>query len=283
MNYTDTFQNSQCVMLVFMAIIMTEMIMDDDEEVIITLRRIRESNDLSQLNTAAVNESTLTRLLSVICSTSVEALMELENPRKQAGEGRDAILELGSGDDAVATQQQRQRRVTQYDWERARDAVWKDYMRPDPIFNDRQFERIFRITRSVMQELRIILGNQDDFFTDKLCFVTGKRTISPDVKILFALKQLAYGISPHAFLDYFQMGETTARKCVIRFAAAVTSSEDLVHRFFRPMSKTDAQNICKLHRLQHGIEGMVGSLDCMAWFRLLLPFVAVIPGTDRRM
>jgi hypothetical protein len=56
-------------------------------------------------------------------------------------------------DDAVATQQPRQRRVTQCDWERARDAVWKDYMRPDPIFNDRQFERIFRITRSVMQEL----------------------------------------------------------------------------------------------------------------------------------
>jgi hypothetical protein len=241
-------------MLVFMAIIMTEMIMDDDEEVIVTLRRIQEANDLSHLDTAAVNESTLTQLLSVICSNAVEALTELENPRNRAGEDRDAITELGGDDDAVAIQQPRQRRVTQYDWERARDAVWKDYMRPDPIFNDRQFERIFRITRSVMQELRIILGNQDDFFTDKLCFVTGKRTISPDVKILFALKQLAYGIYPHAFLDYFQMGETTARKCVIRFAAAVTSSEAAAIR--EPVT-----------------------LGTAAWFRLLLPFAAVILGT----
>jgi hypothetical protein len=57
-----------------------------------------------------------------------------------------------------------------------------------------------------MEELRTILGNLDDFFSKKHCVVTGKWTISPDAKILFALKQLAYGISPHAFLDYFQMG-----------------------------------------------------------------------------
>jgi hypothetical protein len=57
-----------------------------------------------------------------------------------------------------------------------------------------------------MEELRLILENMDDFFNGKVCVVTGQKLICPNVKILCALKQLAYGISPHAFLDYFQMG-----------------------------------------------------------------------------
>jgi hypothetical protein len=72
----------------------------------------------------------------------------------------------------------------------------------------------------------------------------GKRTICPDVKILLALKDIAYGTTPHAFLDYFQMGETTARQCLIRFVAAVSNCGDLQQRFFRQMTRSDAKNLC---------------------------------------
>jgi hypothetical protein len=44
-----------------------------------------------------------------------------------------------------------------------------------PTFDDHQFERMFRITKTVMQELRQSLGKEDDFFTEKLCRVTGKK------------------------------------------------------------------------------------------------------------
>jgi hypothetical protein len=114
-----------------------------------------------------------------------------------------------------------------------------------------------------MQELRDFLGNEDDFFTEKLCRVTGKKTICPDVKIMMALKILAYGTTPHAFLDYFQMGESTARQCLIRFANAISNCDELKQRLFRPMTRSDAKNVCQLHKEQHGIDGMIGLLDCM--------------------
>jgi hypothetical protein len=114
-----------------------------------------------------------------------------------------------------------------------------------------------------MQELRQHLGIEDDFFTDKICAVTGKRTICPDVKILLAIKVLAYGTTPFAFLDYFQMGVTTAQDCVRNFAYAVSNCNNFKQRFFRPMTRTDAKNVCNLHKEQHGIDGMIGSLDCM--------------------
>jgi hypothetical protein len=43
---------------------------------------------------------------------------------------------------------------SKWQWECPRDALFEDYMSPNPtIFNDHQFERIFRITLTVMQEL----------------------------------------------------------------------------------------------------------------------------------
>jgi hypothetical protein len=87
-----------------------------------------------------------------------------------------------------------------------------------PTFNDRQFKQM-------MQELRQHVGNEDDFFTEKLCSVTGKKTICRDVKILITLKTITYGTMPHAFLDYFQVGKTMARQCVIQFAVAISKLE----------------------------------------------------------
>jgi hypothetical protein len=195
----------------------------------------------------------LRSLISVIINRAFDSLSESENTTNKR-----TRRSIDNEDE-----QPPKRRSSRWDWERARSAVLKDYMGPQPIFDDRQFERMFRISRTVMQELRLILGKTDDFFTEKICVVRGTKTICPDVKILFALKQLAYGISPQAFLDYFQMGETTARKCLIHFAAAVNGSDELTHRFFRPMTRSDAINVCKLHKNQHGVDGMVGSLDCM--------------------
>jgi hypothetical protein len=204
-----------------------------------------------------ISESSLMQIMSLVVDESCTALSAYDRKRSTT-DRRDEndISEQGNP-------QPKRRSVSKWDWNRARQCVYDDYMRPDPIFKDRQFERTFRITRSVMQQISLTLGNMDDFFTDKICVVTGKKTICPNVKILCALKQLAYGISPHAFLDYFQMGESTARACLLRFAQCITTSDELLQRFFRPMNRTDAQNVCQLHKDVHGIDGMVGSLDCM--------------------
>jgi hypothetical protein len=60
-------------------------------------------------------------------------------------------LLLPGNDDSSSDDGSRKRRVTGSDWDRARQSVDTDYMGPMPTFNDRQFERVFRVTRSIAQ------------------------------------------------------------------------------------------------------------------------------------
>jgi hypothetical protein len=147
--------------------------------------------------------ATLTLILATLASNdeSLEAETEIE----------DRVME------ALAESRRRQeprakRMYIKWDWDRARQSVDQDYMRDVPRFQDRQFERVFRVTRSVADCLLAAAAQHDPFFTERTD-ATFRRVICPKVKLLMALKQLAYGVSPSAFRDYFQMGETTGRAC----------------------------------------------------------------------
>jgi hypothetical protein len=58
------------------------------------------------------------------------------------------------------------------------------------------------------------------------------------------------------------MGESTAMASVKHFIKAVHSSKELCGDFFHPMSPADAKRVEEMHHKQHGVQGMVGSLDC---------------------
>ena len=146
--------------------------------------------------------------------------------------------------------------------DRARQCVDEDYLGDVPRFPDRQFERVFRVTRSIADRLLQCAAHCDAFFTERFD-AANKRGICPKVKLLMALKQLAYGVSPSAFQDYFQMGETTGRECLKRFAVAVSTCADLRDVYRRKMSRADAERVSNMHYEQHGVHGMLGSLDCM--------------------
>jgi hypothetical protein len=77
------------------------------------------------------------------------------------------------------------------------------------------------------------------------------------------LKQLAFGVSPSAFQDYFQMGKTTARDCLKKLCRAIVSSEELRSVFMRDMTRADAKRVTQVHLDEHGVDGKIGSLDCM--------------------
>jgi len=159
-----------------------------------------------------------------------------------------------------------ERNGNQMGWDQARHCVAQDYTGPKPIFNDRQFERIYRISRSVFDQLRTVAGHADPFFRDLYHNKSGKRTICPTAKLLYGLKLLAYGVSSSAFCDYFQMGETTGRLCLKKLVAVVSGSETLRIQFFRKMTRGDARKASELHFQCYGVEGMLGTLDCMHIF-----------------
>ena len=77
------------------------------------------------------------------------------------------------------------------------------------------------------------------------------------------LKLVGYGCTPSAFMDYFQMGETTARQCLLRLCTILSSHPDFTSIYLRTMSRSDAKKVSQLHKEQHGVSGMIGCLDCM--------------------
>ena len=154
------------------------------------------------------------------------------------------------------------RNCIEYDRERARRTVDDDYLGIYPTFNDRQFERVFRVTRQIAELIFQTCTNNDGFFTDSKD-ATKRRSICPKVKVLMGLKLLAYGVSPSAFVDYFQMGISTGRECLKHLCFVISTDEELQEKYFRQMNRSDAMRVSDLHLEKHGVEGMLGSLDCM--------------------
>ena len=149
------------------------------------------------------------------------------------------------------------KKYTRYDRERAHRCVMQDYLGPMPIFDDRQFEHFFRISRGIYETIRCICCSADCFFTaGKDC--TGRYAISTDVKILAALKRMAYGVSASAFRDYFQMGESTAELCCEKVAHIISHCDELRSKFLRRMTRADARRVSSLHEQIHGFLGMQG-------------------------
>ncbi len=157
------------------------------------------------------------------------------------------------------TQTNKRQRVN-YDHERARVCVQDDWMGPVPRFSDKSFERTFRITRSMVETLVNHLAKRDSFWRKTVCRA-GKPTICPYVKFLMGMKMICYGVSGNAFIDYFQMGESTTRRCVSLLTKGIVCCRPLANQYLRRPSKTDARNIVSMHERVHKIPGMMGSLD----------------------
>jgi len=164
--------------------------------------------------------------------------------------------------DADGNEQPKKKKYVRYNRERANQCVMQDYLGPNPTFDDRQFERVFCITRQMYERIRRICCTTDSLFTTGVdC--TGHHAIYTDVKILAALKKMAYGVSSSAFIDYFQMGELMAELCCKKVAHAISHCRELWERYLRIPTREDARRISLLHQLVHGVVGMLRSLDCM--------------------
>ena len=133
------------------------------------------------------------------------------------------------------TQQNRQikkRRKIMWNWNRAEQNVEADYMGASPLFDDRQFVRCFRITRAMADKILTECASQNGFFRSSIN-ATGSATI---VKLLVALKILAYGVSPSAFQDYFQMGISTMLNAVKQLTIVLTSNNALKDEYLCDMT-----------------------------------------------
>jgi hypothetical protein len=88
-----------------------------------------------------------------------------------------------------------------------------------------------------------------------------QKSIDPYVQFLAAQKMICYGVSVSAFRDYFQMGESTGQLCVSMLCHHIVECDHISSYYLGFPTKQDARNITSLQKRQHGIDGMMGSLD----------------------
>ena len=172
------------------------------------------------------------------------------------------------GDDVGKIDHRKLSRKSKTKWRHA-DALYcikRDYLGDPldaltPLMTEKQFVLHFRITRSRFQRLMNDIVSADIHFYKQAKAGDGSVGASLEAKLLLPLKCLAYGVPPHTFQDYFQMSQTLARDCCINFDRTVK----LLYQseYLRTPTEEDLKSLLKLHRHQHGTDGMFGSLDCM--------------------
>ena len=148
-----------------------------------------------------------------------------------------------------------------YKHERALGCILEDYLCPQPLFDGREFETMFRISRGRFQCLmEDFKKSENDFYSGAPdCF--GHKVASLQARLLLPLKCMAYGVPPHCFRDYFQMSKTLAKDCCNNFHETINKL--YTDEYLRAPTAADLKAITRLHKAVHGLPGMLGSLDCM--------------------
>jgi hypothetical protein len=103
----------------------------------------------------------------------------------------------------------RKRKTVSYDRGRVYKCMMSDWLGTVPQFDDKQFERTFRIKRSLVHYSIRNLARYDSFWTQSWDAMN-RLSILPFVKFLAGMRWISYGVSFSAFQDYFQMGKSTA-------------------------------------------------------------------------
>ncbi len=154
----------------------------------------------------------------------------------------------------------RRRRSSRFRHKRAEQAIHEDYFAPIPVFNVRQYERIFRVSKSIDKFLLCKLMSLDDTTLVHLLWCSW---------LLNSLHMVAPLVPFRT--SYIQMSITTARMCHLKFCRIVSTDVQLQSVFARPVLSSDARRVSAIHEEQHVVAGMVGSLDCVHVFRKNCP------------
>jgi Plant transposon protein len=129
-----------------------------------------------------------------------------------------------------------------------------------PIF-EADFERRFRMPRSVYELLREGLVETDRYFTQRRDAV-GKLGASTDQKMVCALRQLAYGVPADAVCEYVRLSESTASESLHRVCAGIRKRFE-GEWLRRP--NAEEISIIERHYATLGFPGCIGCVDVASW------------------
>ena len=106
---------------------------------------------------------------------------------------------------------------TVYKYAEALGCINRDYLGPNPKFDGREFNTMFRISTSRFQSIMEDVHHSCDPFYTVNTDAFERESMSVEAKLLLPLKTMAYGVPSHTFRDYFQMSATQAKTCYHKF------------------------------------------------------------------
>jgi len=109
-----------------------------------------------------------------------------------------------------------QRRHIERDRGAARDRLMSDYFIENPVFNDNQFRRRYRMRRQLFLHIAQTLSNWSPYFTER-CDAFGKVGFSPLHKCIVAMRMLAYGTPTDMWDENLRIAESTTIECMNNF------------------------------------------------------------------
>ena len=138
--------------------------------------------------------------------------------------------------------------------------IHRHWLSLTPLFDDRQFESFFRITRGHFEVLMQELPKHYKNFEKEVCI----GFINSQVRLMAALKHLAYGSFYNSDSPYFEMSENAIRVGTEIFCKSILASS-LKDKYLRPMTREGARKVELLHWKKFEARGCIGGLDCMHW------------------
>lgn len=155
----------------------------------------------------------------------------------------------------------KKRKFIERDREAANDRLIEDYFSDQPLYEDIQFRRRFRMRKHVFLRIVNTLSEHDTFF-QQCPNASGRLGASALQKCTAAIRMLAYGTSADQVDEYLKLGASTAKQCLTHFVDGIVANFSSIY-----LRKPTAEDV---HRLllegeRRGFPGMLGSIDCMHW------------------
>jgi Plant transposon protein len=185
------------------------------------------------------------------------AIAAQEQEQQDDGEGPDIFW----ANDVVDHRSNPRGRRRVFDSQGAYDNIMRDHLGPDPLFGA-DVLLFFRMSRERIEVIIQSLGNSgNSFYGTFRSDRHGKRGASIEAKVLIAIRTLAYGVASYCFCDYFSMSKTSALDCCRMFNKNIPKI--FGDEYMRVPTAADLGAVVALHKRVHGVDGMLGSLDCM--------------------
>ncbi|KAH9085422.1 hypothetical protein Ae201684P_005130 [Aphanomyces euteiches] len=134
----------------------------------------------------------------------------------------------------------------------------REYFGPVPIYSDEQFARRFCMPRDLFLRIVERVAQRDPYFQQRRN-VTGNLGLSTLQKCTAAIRILSTGSAADIIHDYVRIGESTAFKCLKRFALALI--DEFGDEYLRDPTKEDIEYYMEINE-SRGFPGMFGSIDC---------------------